>query len=112
VLGFLFGLGWTPCIGPTLTAITTLSFNEATVTRSAVLAGVYAFGLGLPFIAAGLAYHKALRALSFVRRHQQLVMRLGGLLLVVVGILLVSGWWDWVVTWLQTNVINSTTVSV
>lgn len=112
VLGFLFGLGWTPCIGPTLTAITTLSFNEATVARSAVLAGVYAVGLGLPFIAAGLAYRRALGALSFVRRHQQFVMRLGGLLLVVVGVLLVSGWWDWVVTWLQTNVINSTSVSV
>jgi len=112
VLGFLFGLGWTPCIGPTLTAITTLSFNEATVTRSAVLAGVYALGLGLPFIAAGLAYRRALGALAVVRRHQQLVMRLGGLLLVAVGILLVSGWWDWVVTWLQTNVINSTSVSI
>jgi cytochrome c-type biogenesis protein len=112
LLGFLFGLGWTPCIGPTLTAITALSINEATVTRSAVLAAFYAFGLGLPFIAAGLAYRRALGALSFVRRHQQFVMRLGGLLLVVVGVLLVSGWWDWVVTWLQTNVVNTTSVSV
>lgn len=112
VLGFLFGLGWTPCIGPTLAAITTLSFNEATVTRSAVLAGFYAVGLGVPFILAGLAYRKALGALSFVRRHQQLVMRIGGALLVVVGVLLVSGWWDWAVTWLQTNVVNTTTVSV
>ena len=112
LLGFLFGLGWTPCIGPTLTAITTLSFNEGTVTRSAVLAGCYAIGLGLPFIAAGLAYRKALGAMSFVRRHQLLVMRFGGLLLVAVGVLLVSGWWDWVVTWLQINVVSSTTVGV
>ncbi len=112
LLGFLFGLGWTPCIGPTLTAITALSFNEATVTRSAVLAGFYAIGLGLPFIAAGLAYRKALGAMSFVRRHQLFVMRLGGLLLVLVGILLVTGWWDWVVTWLQTNLISSTTVGI
>ena len=112
LLGFLFGLGWTPCIGPTLTAISTLSLNEATVPRGAVLAGFYAIGLGLPFIAAGLAYRKALGALSFVRRHQQLVMRLGGMLLVVVGVLLVSGWWDWVVTWLQTNVVSTTTVGV
>ena len=112
LLGFLFGLGWTPCIGPTLAAITTLAVNEATVSRSAVLAGFYALGLGLPFIAAGLAYRKALGAFSFVRRHQQAVMRFGGLLLVVVGVLLVTGWWDWAVTWLQTNVINTTTVSV
>ncbi len=112
LLGFLFGLGWTPCIGPTLTAISTLSLNEATVTRGAVLAGFYAIGLGLPFIAAGLAYRKALGALSFVRRHQLLVMRLGGLLLVAVGVLLVSGWWDWAVTWLQTNVVNTTPVGV
>jgi cytochrome c-type biogenesis protein len=112
LLGFLFGLGWTPCIGPTLTAITTLSFNEATVTRSAVLAGFYALGLGLPFIAAGLAYRKSLGALSFVRRHQRVVMRAGGLMLVAVGLLLVSGWWDWAVTWLQVNVVDSTTVSV
>ncbi|MDQ4053326.1 MAG: cytochrome c biogenesis protein CcdA [Actinomycetota bacterium] len=112
LLGFLFGLGWTPCIGPTLAAITTLSFNEATVTRSAVLAGFYALGLGLPFILFGLAYHRALGALSFVRRHQQVVMRIGGLLLVVVGVLLVTGWWDWAVTWLQTNVISTTSVSV
>ncbi len=112
LLGFLFGLGWTPCIGPTLTAITTLSLNEATVTRGAVLAGFYAIGLGLPFIAAGLAYRKALGAFAFFRRHQQAVMRFGGLLLVVVGVLLVSGWWDWVVTWLQTNLISTTTVGV
>ena len=112
LLGFLFGLGWTPCIGPTLAAITTLSFNEATVTRSAVLAGFYALGLGLPFIAAGLAYQRALGALTFVRRHQTLVMRIGGGLLVLVGLMLVTGVWDQAVTWLQYHVIDSWQVSV
>ncbi len=112
LLGFLFGLGWTPCIGPTLAAITTLSFNEATVTRSAVLAGFYALGLGVPFVLAGLAYERALGALSFVRRHQALVMRIGGGMLVVVGLLLVTGWWDQAVTWLQYHVISSFRVSV
>ena len=112
MLGFLFGLGWTPCIGPTLAAITTLSFNEATVSRSAVLAGFYALGLGLPFILAGLAYHRALGALAFVRRHQSLVMRLGGGMLVVVGLLLVTGLWDQAVTWLQYHVISSYQVGV
>src|SRR5919112_6651375 len=79
VLGFLFGLGWTPCIGPTLAVITTLSLNEATAGRGALLSGVYAVGLGVPFIVAGLAYRRALGAFAFFRRHQVLVTRLGGL---------------------------------
>jgi cytochrome c-type biogenesis protein len=108
VLGFLFGLGWTPCIGPTLGAIYTLSFADATAARGALLSLVYALGLGLPFIAAGVAYQWALGAFSWVRRHQVWVMRVGGLMLVAVGVLLVTGWWDSAVTWLQINLIDST----
>jgi cytochrome c-type biogenesis protein len=108
VLGFLFGLGWTPCIGPTLGAIYTLSFADATAARGALLAAVYALGLGLPFIAAGVAYQWALGAFGWVRRHQVWVMRAGGLMLVAVGVLLVTGWWDSAVTWLQINLVNST----
>ena len=105
LLGFLFGLGWTPCIGPTLGAILTLSINEATVARGAVLSGVYALGLGLPFMLAGLAYRRALGAFGFVRRHQAWVTRLGGVMLILVGVLLVTGWWDWIVNWLQVHLI-------
>jgi cytochrome c-type biogenesis protein len=112
VLGFLFGLGWTPCIGPTLAAITTLSINEATAARGALLSGVYALGLGVPFVVAGLAYRRALGAFRFVRRHQQAVMRTGGLMLVAVGLLLVTGWWDQAVTWLQVNLVSSTETPV
>jgi len=112
VLGFLFGLGWTPCIGPTLTAITSLSFTESTAGRGALLSAVYALGLGLPFILAGLAYEKALSAIGFVRRHQVWVMRAGGLMLVAVGVLLVTGWWDQAVNWLQINLVDSSEVSV
>jgi cytochrome c-type biogenesis protein len=108
VLGFLFGVGWTPCIGPTLAAITTLSINEATAARGAVLSGVYALGLGLPFILAGFAYPWMLSVFGGVRRHQVWVMRAGGLMLVAVGVLLVTGWWDSAVTWLQINLVSST----
>ena len=112
VIGFLFGLGWTPCLGPTLVAITALSLNEATAGRGALLSAIYAFGLGIPFVVAALLYRRALGAFGWVRRHQVWVMRLGGLMLVAVGVLLVSGWWDDMVTWLQIHLITTTETSL
>ena len=112
MLGVLFGLGWTPCIGPTLGVITTLSINEATAGRGALLSGVYALGLGLPFVAAALAYRRVLGAFGWVRRHQQWVTRAGGLMMVVVGVLLVTGLWAELVTWLQIRLVSGYETSI
>ncbi len=101
VLGFFFGLGWLPCIGPTLGAVLTLANTEGTLERGAFLTLTYCLGLGVPFVLAALGFGRFMHAVRWARRHQLALQRVGGGLLVVVGVLLVSGVWDALVTDLQ-----------
>jgi len=101
LLGVVFGVGWTPCIGPTMAAIQGLAWNQASAGRGALLMAVYCLGLGVPFILAALAFRKALGAFGWIKQHYQWVMRIGGGMLVAVGLLLVTGVWDSLVSQLQ-----------
>lgn len=97
LLGVLFAIGWTPCIGPTLQVVLTMARYEQTEGRALLLGIAYSLGLGIPFIVAGFAFERMLGVVSAVRRHQQWVTRIGGVLMIVVGILLVTGLWgDWI----------------
>jgi cytochrome c-type biogenesis protein len=101
LLGIVFGLGWTPCLGPTLAAVYSLALSEATAARGAVLGLAYCLGLGVPFVLVALGARWAVGATAVLRRHARTVTRVGGVVLVLVGVLLLTGAWTELMGWLR-----------
>ena len=94
VMGITFGIGWTPCIGPTLAAVQAMALSEANANRGAILSAAFCLGLGLPFIFIALFMERSVKAVSALRSHSKRIMQIGGLLLIAIGLLLVTGYWN------------------
>lgn len=103
VLGAVFALSWVPCTGPTLGAVLSLASLGGETGRAVILAVAYGLGLGIPFLIFGLGYRRLLGLFQVIRRNSRWVTRIGGIMLIVIGVLLITGGWDELMNWLRTT---------
>jgi cytochrome c-type biogenesis protein len=101
LLGVVFALGWTPCIGPTLSAVLVLASDAGDPARGAILATVYSLGIGIPFVLIAAGFNWATKSVAFVKQHIRTFNLVGGGMLIVIGILLMTGLWSRFVSWIQ-----------
>lgn len=101
LLGVVFALGWSPCIGPTLSAVLVLASDSGDPARGAILATVYSLGIGIPFILIAAGFNWATKSVGFVKRHIRTFNLVGGGMLVLIGLLLMTGLWNRFVAWIQ-----------
>ncbi len=106
LLGLALGIGWTPCIGPTLAAILSVSWNLGDPIRAGVLGVSYSLGLGIPFVLLALGLGWAARSMTFLRRHIRGINIAGGVVLVLLGLLMVTGLWTRLMSSLQGVMAN------
>ena len=114
LLGAVFGLGWTPCLGPTLTGVIAVASatEGSNIARGVVLVIAYCLGLGIPFLLLALGSVRAVHALGWLRRHTRTIQIFGGVLLVAVGLALVTGLWNEFVTWIRDAFVTNTTLPI
>lgn len=107
LLGATFGLGWAPCIGPTFAAVQMLAYSGgSSVNKAVVLTVAYCLGLGIPFLCIALAFRRGMGAVGYLRKHRLLLQRTGGAVLIVVGLLMITGLWDAFVSWVQAELVQ------